>query len=59
MRFKRRFLNRIGIFREIWWLIKKRKKWWLAILILFFVFLGILIILIETAAIAPFIYTLF
>ncbi len=36
-----------------------RKKWWLGPIIIFLVLLGLLIVLTEGSAIAPFIYTLF
>ena len=39
--------------------IVKRKKYWLAPIILVMVFLGLLIVLGEGSAVAPFIYTLF
>ncbi|HJP50991.1 MAG: DUF5989 family protein [Pseudomonadales bacterium] len=38
---------------------KKRKKYWLAPIILVMVALGLLIVLGEGSAVAPFIYTLF
>ena len=43
----------------IWDFLKVRKKWWLTPIILFALLLGLLIVLTEGSAVAPFIYTLF
>jgi len=45
--------------REIWEFLKVRKKWWLLPIIVLCVLLGMLIILTEGSALAPFIYTIF
>jgi hypothetical protein len=39
--------------------ITKRKKYWLAPIIIIMVLLGVLIVLAQGSAVAPFIYTLF
>ncbi|MFQ6675650.1 MAG: DUF5989 family protein [Fidelibacterota bacterium] len=44
---------------EFWRFLKVRKKWWLAPIIVFLVLLGVIIILMEGSALAPFIYTIF
>lgn len=44
---------------DLWAFMKARKKWWLAPLIFVLLFIGILIVLGGSSAIAPFIYTLF
>ena len=44
---------------EFWAFMKMKKKWWLAPLILILVLMGMLIILTEGSALAPFIYALF
>ena len=49
----------MGIVKELWGFLMKRKKWWLLPIIVMLVLLGLLIVLTEGSAIAPFIYTLF
>jgi NAD/NADP transhydrogenase beta subunit len=44
---------------ELWAFMKERKKFWLLPIILILLALGVLIILTQGSAIAPFIYTLF
>ncbi len=48
-----------GIVKELWGFLMKRKKWWLLPIIVMLVLPGLLIVLTEGSAIAPFIYTLF
>ena len=45
--------------KEFWEFIKVRKKYWLIPVFLVLGFFGILIILTEGTALAPFIYTIF
>lgn len=49
----------MSIIIELWEYMKVRKKFWLAPIILIMLFLGVLIVLAEGSAIAPFIYTIF
>jgi hypothetical protein len=44
---------------EFWSFMRMQKKWWLAPLIVVLVFMGMLIILTEGSALAPFIYAIF
>lgn len=44
---------------ELWAFIRSRKKFWLLPIIIVMVLFGTLVILANTSAIAPFIYTLF
>jgi NAD/NADP transhydrogenase beta subunit len=44
---------------ELWAFMKERKKFWLLPIILILLALGVLIVLTQGSAIAPFIYTLF
>jgi hypothetical protein len=44
---------------DLWGFMKARKKFWLAPIILALLLLGVLIVLSQGSAIAPFIYTLF
>jgi hypothetical protein len=43
-------MSRFAIFKEFWGFVRARKRYWL---------LGILLVLAETSALAPFIYTIF
>jgi hypothetical protein len=45
--------------KEFWLFLKIRKKWWLAPIVIVLGIMGLLIVLTEGSAIAPFIYTLF
>ena len=49
----------MAIAKELWGFLMKRKKWWLLPIIVMLALLGLLIVLTEGSAIAPFIYTLF
>ena len=49
----------LNILKEFWGFLKTRKKWWLLPIAVMLVLLGLLIILTEGSALAPFIYTLF
>jgi hypothetical protein len=44
---------------ELWQFLRQEKKYWLAPIVVVFVLLGLLIVLSQSSAIAPFIYTLF
>jgi hypothetical protein len=44
---------------ELWAFMRQRKKLWLLPIVLILLALGALIVLTESSAIAPFIYTLF
>ncbi len=50
---------KLSIFGELWEYMKVRKKWWLGPIFLVLVLLGLLIVLTQGSALAPFIYTLF
>jgi hypothetical protein len=50
---------RFAILGELWAYMKARKKWWLGPIFLVLILLGLLIILTQGSALAPFIYTLF
>ena len=49
----------ISFIKEFWEFIKVRKKYWLIPIIIVLTLFGILIVLSEGSAIAPFIYTIF
>jgi hypothetical protein len=50
---------KLGILKEFWGFLMERKKWWLLPVVIMLVLLGLLIILTEGSALAPFVYTLF
>ena len=47
------------IFRELWTFLRIRKKYWMWPIFVMMALLGMLIILAQGSAVAPFIYTLF
>ena len=49
----------MSMLSELWVFVRARKKFWLMPIILVMVIFGILVVLANTSAIAPFIYTLF
>jgi hypothetical protein len=52
-------MSKLSILIEFWQFLKVRKKWWLTPIIVFLILLGVLIVLTQGTAIAPFIYPLF
>ena len=44
---------------DLWGFMRARKKFWLAPIIIVLLLLGVLIVLAEGTAVAPFIYTMF
>ena len=53
------FREKMGLVSELWAFMKVRKKWWLGPIVVMLVLLGLLIVLTQGTAVAPFIYTLF
>ncbi len=51
--------GRLGIVGELLSFFWSIKRWWLAPMLVGLFFLGVLIVLAQSSAIAPFIYTLF
>ena len=51
--------SKLAIFPELWAFMRTQKKWWLGPIVLVLIILGLVIILTEGSALAPFIYTLF
>jgi Family of unknown function (DUF5989) len=49
----------MSFIKELWAFLRARKKYWLWPIILVMALLGVLIVLAQGSAIAPFIYTLF
>lgn len=49
----------MAFLKELWAFMRTRKKYWLWPIILMMALLGVLLVLAQGSAIAPFIYTLF
>lgn len=49
----------MSMIRELWTFLRARKKFWLWPVFIVMAMLGVLIVLAQGSAIAPFIYTLF
>ncbi len=49
----------LSFIKEMWNFLRQRKKFWLLPLLLVMALLGVLIVMAQGSAIAPFIYTLF
>jgi hypothetical protein len=45
--------------REFWAFLRTRKKYWLLPILIMMLVFGVLLVLAQTTAVAPFIYTLF
>jgi hypothetical protein len=52
-------IRRARLLGEIWAFLRVRKKWWLAPMIMVLLLLGLLTVVTQGSAVAPFIYTLF
>ena len=51
--------GKLSILREFWSFLRVRKKWWLAPIVVLLLTLGLILIVTEGSALAPFIYSLF
>ncbi|GMQ88142.1 MAG: DUF5989 family protein [Gammaproteobacteria bacterium] len=49
----------LELLKDLWGFMKARKKFWLAPIIIVMLLLGVLIVMTQGSAVAPFIYTLF
>ncbi len=49
----------VSFVKEMWQFLRQRKKFWLLPLLLVMALLGVLIVMAQGSAVAPFIYTLF
>ena len=49
----------ISFIKEFWEFLRERKKYWLMPIIIILALFGILIVLSQGSAVAPFIYTIF
>jgi hypothetical protein len=51
--------GKLSILGEFWNFLRVRKKWWLAPIVILLLTLGLILVLTEGSALAPFIYSLF
>jgi hypothetical protein len=51
--------GKLSIAREFWSFLRVRKKWWVAPIVVLLVTLGLILVVTESSALAPFIYSLF
>ena len=51
--------EKLGMVGEMWAFMRVRKKWWLGPILVMLGALGLLVVLTQGTAVAPFIYTLF
>jgi hypothetical protein len=49
----------VDFLKDLWDFMRERKKFWLAPIIMVMLLLGVLIVVAQGSAVAPFIYTLF
>ena len=49
----------LELIKDLWVFLKQRKKLWMAPIIAIMVLLGVLLVLTQGSALAPFVYTLF
>jgi len=55
----KKFKSVIALLKEFWAFMRIEKKWWLGPLLAVLILMGLLIVLTEGSALAPFIYALF
>jgi hypothetical protein len=49
----------VSFLKELWFYMRERKKYWLIPVMLVMAILGVLIVIAQGSAVAPFMYTLF
>jgi hypothetical protein len=52
-------MRRTSLARELWAFMRVRKKWWLLPILVVMLVVGGLLVVAQTSALAPFIYTIF
>ena len=52
-------MSKVQVINELWQFMRENKKLWLAPIVITLVLVGVLLVLAEGSAIAPFIYTPF
>lgn len=52
-------MSKLSLLGDFWLFLKVRKKWWLAPIVITLLMVGVLLVVTESSALAPFIYALF
>jgi hypothetical protein len=52
-------MSKLSLLADFWHFLKVRKKWWLAPIVITLLLVGVLLVVTESSALAPFIYALF
>ena len=52
-------MSKLSILKEFWEFLRIRKRYWLAPIIIILVSLSLIMVFMQSSAVAPFIYTLF
>ena len=52
-------MGKLSILKEFWEFLKIRKRYWLMPIVIILLALSLLIVFMQSSAVAPFIYTLF
>lgn len=52
-------MSKWSILKEFWEFLRVRKRYWLAPIVIILVFLSLVMVFMQSSAVAPFIYTLF
>ncbi|HLD69537.1 MAG TPA: DUF5989 family protein [Candidatus Omnitrophota bacterium] len=52
-------MSKWSILKEFWEFLRVRKRFWLAPIVIILVFLSLVMVFMQSSAVAPFIYTLF
>jgi hypothetical protein len=59
MRTLRITTTRLGVAGELLWFLLVNKRWWVLPMVFVILLIGVLMLLAQSSAIAPFVYTLF
>jgi hypothetical protein len=52
-------MGKFAVLKDFWEFLRVRKKWWLAPIVVALLLIGVLLVVTESSALAPFIYALF
>ena len=52
-------MSKIGLVKELFQFLRREKRWWLLPLVVIILLVGLLLVLAESTALAPFFYPLF
>jgi Family of unknown function (DUF5989) len=52
-------MSKLSLLGDFWQFLKVRKKWWLTPIVITLLLVGVLLVVTESSALAPFIYALF